>query len=114
MLQQLLQNSLQFTPHNGKVTVKAQQKAHTIEIIVSDTGCGIEMSDLPHLFEAFFRGRNSAPHHQGAGLGLTVVQSLVQRWHGKVAITSQPERGTQVDVNLPIASTQSTGHRFVI
>jgi hypothetical protein len=77
MLQHLLQNSLKFTPDQGKVYVRANFKGQQIEVSVSDTGMGIEMSDLPKLFNSFYRGRNALTHDiAGVGLGLVATAML--------------------------------------
>jgi signal transduction histidine kinase len=103
MLQHLLQNSLKFTPAQGKVYVRANLKGQQIEVSVSDTGMGIEMSDLPKLFNSFYRGRNALTHDiAGVGLGLTIVQQLVKRCGGSVSVTSHVERGSTFRLLLPI------------
>lgn len=112
ILQQLLENSLKFTPPAGKVQIKAQGQTQTVEIIVSDTGCGIAMADIPHVFDCFFRGQTPAGDAQGAGLGLTIVQSLVARWGGKITVHSRPGRGSRFQLLLPAAVDNSLGHRF--
>ncbi|MGL5033890.1 MAG: ATP-binding protein, partial [Microcystaceae cyanobacterium] len=75
MLQHLLHNSLKFTPPQGKVYVRVTLQGDRAEIAVSDTGIGIEMSDLPKLFHYFYRGRNAlGAETAGAGFGCAIVQ----------------------------------------
>lgn len=107
ILQHLLHNSLKFTPKGGKVYVKAHCQEQTIDLAVSDTGCGIEMPDIPHLFDCFYRGRNVAAANQGAGLGLTIVQRLVKRRGGTIKVNSHPGRGSYFYVKLPINADHS-------
>ncbi|MEB3160871.1 MAG: HAMP domain-containing sensor histidine kinase [Synechocystis sp.] len=102
ILQHLLHNSLKFTPQGGKVYVKAHRQEQTIDLVVSDSGCGIEMPDIPHLFDCFYRGRNGQTGEQGAGLGLTIVQRLVKRRGGTIRVNSHPGRGSYFYVNFPI------------
>lgn len=113
ILQQLLENSLKFTSSGGKVQIKAYHRGQEVEIIVSDTGCGIARADIPHLFDCFFRGQNAPPEQQGAGVGLTIVQKLVQRWGGKVTVQSRPGQGSNFHIFLPVVVDNSVGHRFV-
>ncbi len=101
ILQHILHNSLKFTPANGKVYVRVNQKNKGVEITISDTGCGIEMSDLPRLFDCFYRGKNVDANLQGAGLGLTIVKRLLQRWGGRIQVKSNRSRGTYVYCWLP-------------
>lgn len=102
ILQHLLHNSLKFTPPGGKVQVKAHRDAQTIHLLVSDTGCGIDMPDIPHIFEGFYRGRNVSPDKQGAGLGLTIAQQLIERRGGTIKVRSRAGQGSLFDIHLPI------------
>jgi signal transduction histidine kinase len=114
ILQRLLENSLKFTPRGGRVQVKAQGQSQGVEIIVSDTGCGVATAEIPHLFDFFFQGRQQISEELGAGLGLTIVQNLVQRWGGKITVQSRPGRGCSFHLLLPKAVDDSLGRRFVI
>jgi two-component system phosphate regulon sensor histidine kinase PhoR len=99
----LLNNSLKYTPSGGRVWVTAKRLDDYAEIEVRDTGTGISPSDLPHIFEHFYRGRNLPPDAvEGAGLGLSIVQQLLMYCGGNVVARSQPEEGTAVAVQLPI------------
>jgi two-component system phosphate regulon sensor histidine kinase PhoR len=105
VLRNLLHNSLKFTPASGRVYVQADRKDDLLEIIVSDTGVGIEHRDLPHIFEPFFRGRNFPPEEgEGVGLGLMVVKYLVEQCQGAIAVYSKPQKGTQIKLTLPISA----------
>lgn len=103
----LLNNSLKFTPPNGRVFVQASLKNETVELTITDTGVGIDSSELPHIFKSFYRGRNAiAENLGGAGLGLTIVQHLLQRCNGSISVTSQPSKGSTFTVSLPIFSNE--------
>ncbi|HEY2553298.1 MAG TPA: HAMP domain-containing sensor histidine kinase [Streptosporangiaceae bacterium] len=97
----LLTNALKFTPADGTVTVTVGQHDGKAVLRVSDTGAGIAADDLPHVFERFFRGRQTAGV-TGSGIGLTVVAELVHAHHGQVDLSSKPGRGTTVTVALPL------------
>lgn len=99
----LLNNSLKYTPSGGQVWVTASSTADYAEIEVRDTGIGISASDLPHIFEHFYRGRNLPPDAtEGAGLGLSIVQQLLLYCGGTIVAHSQPDEGTTIVVRLPI------------
>ncbi|WP_035989822.1 ATP-binding protein [Leptolyngbya sp. KIOST-1] len=99
----LLNNSLKYTPSGGRVWVTARSTSKFAELEVRDTGIGISASDLPHIFEHFYRGRNLPPNEtEGAGLGLSIVQQLLLSCGGTVVARSQPEEGTAIVVRLPI------------
>jgi signal transduction histidine kinase len=65
---------------------------------------GIDSSDLPKIFNSFYRGRNAtSPAIQGAGLGLTIVQHLLDRCGGSISFTSKPGKGSTFKVMLPVS-----------
>ncbi len=100
----LLNNSLQFTPAQGKVSVQAALKDESIELTVSDTGIGIESKELNKIFEGFYRTQaitTKGEKISGAGLGLTIVQQLVQRSGGKITVSSKVGKGSAFKVLLP-------------
>lgn len=68
------------------------------QILVEDDGCGISAEEMPHVFEPFYTLRE--PGH-GMGLGLYIVQEIIQEHDGCIAISSQPQRGTQIYLRLP-------------
>jgi signal transduction histidine kinase len=103
ILLNLLSNSLKFTSSNGRVYVQAALKQERVELTVSDTGRGIEMSDLPNIFNSFYRGKNlKSDQMNSAGLGLAVVKHLLNRCGGTIQVSSKPEKGTTVLLTLPV------------
>ncbi|RME56570.1 MAG: ATP-binding protein, partial [Caldilineae bacterium] len=94
----------------GEVRLSARVVDHTCEIRVEDTGPGIPEEDLPHIFERFYRvdksrSRRAARNGQssGAGLGLSIVQTLVERNGGRISAESAIGKGTTFIVELPLA-----------
>lgn len=104
----LLNNSLKFTESKGRVYVQASlHNQKLVELVVSDTGIGIESSDLPKIFDSFYRGRTpSSEQMSSAGLGLTIVQQLLQRCGGSISVTSTVGKGTAFKLLLPVASRE--------
>ncbi|MGF1482105.1 MAG: ATP-binding protein [Cyanophyceae cyanobacterium] len=100
----LLDNSLKYTASQGRVYVQAYLRHQAVEIVFSDTGIGIESHELPKIFDGFYRGRTAPTELASAGLGLTVVQQLLQRCGGSVSVTSRVGKGSTFRVLLPIAS----------
>jgi signal transduction histidine kinase len=99
----LLNNSLKFTPSKGRVRVQANLNNDVIELMVSDTGIGIDANDLNKIFNSFYRGRNAiAAEMAGAGLGLTIVQQLLKRCGGSISVTSKLGKGSTFKVILPV------------
>jgi two-component system, OmpR family, phosphate regulon sensor histidine kinase PhoR len=98
----LLNNSLKYTPSGGRVWVTARKVREYAEIEVRDTGMGIAASELPSIFDHFYRGRNLPPDEiEGAGLGLSIVRQLLLYCGGNVVARSQPAEGTTMVVRLP-------------
>ncbi len=100
VLMNLLINAAEATPDGGKITVSARKLTFvdSIEICVSDTGCGIPPDVLPHVFEPFFTTKPG----KGTGLGLSISATYVRRNKGEIRIDSVLKRGTTVTITLPI------------
>lgn len=99
----LLQNSLKFTPAGGHIRVLASLHGEYIQLDFTDTGAGIAASEIPKIFDSFYRGRLVPGQKMGAGLGLTIVQELLWRCGGSISVTSQVGKGSTFKVLLPIA-----------
>jgi signal transduction histidine kinase len=99
----LLSNSLKFTPPKGRVFVEAKLKNELVEIKVTDTGCGIDNQDLLHIFESFYRGKNTLQNNvSAAGLGLTMVQHLIKRCGASLNVNSNLGKGSTFTLTLPL------------
>jgi signal transduction histidine kinase len=80
-----------------------------VELVIADTGIGIGESDLPLIFDAFFRGDPARSRDTGgAGLGLAVARSVVERYGGSIGCTSAPGKGTTVRMTWPPAFSLSS------
>jgi signal transduction histidine kinase len=99
----LVGNALKFTSRGGAVHVSAEPTAEggaRIEVI--DTGVGIDASELPRIFDRFYRGAEAnEARGTGSGLGLSIVKSIVDMHRGTIAVESQVGRGTRFVVTLP-------------
>lgn len=98
----LVDNAIKYTPPNGRLEIAVATLPRSVRLSIKDTGVGISPEHLPHVFERFYRvdkARNRV--EGGAGLGLSIVQSIVQAHGGQVRIESQPGVGTHCTVQLP-------------
>jgi len=95
----LLSNAFKFTAEGGSVTLQAERSGDDLLLSVADTGIGIRPEDLERVFGKFERGGGLSP--SGAGLGLSLVKSLVELHGGRVEIDSEPGRGTCVTCRIP-------------
>jgi two-component system phosphate regulon sensor histidine kinase PhoR len=101
----LLHNSIKFTQTGGQVWVKAKQQGELIQLEFRDTGVGIAQSDIPKIFDRFYRARSNGEEPGGVGLGLSIVQELLLRCHGSISVKSKPGEGSIFSVQLPIFSS---------
>ncbi len=99
----LLSNAVKFTPNNGKIEVQLQQNHRYIQIIVSDSGKGINPEFLPYIFDDFWQADSSSTRkYGGLGLGLAIVRHIVEMHGGTVsAVSAGDGQGTRFTVNLP-------------
>jgi signal transduction histidine kinase len=99
----LVGNAVRYTPSGGRVHVRLQPADAGLRLVVEDTGIGIPADDLPRIFEEFFRSANARGHtSDGTGLGLSIVKAVAEMHGGKVAVESEPGRGTRFTVDLPL------------
>lgn len=119
VMNNLLENALNYTPEEGTVTIHAalipptssgsSKRTHPsafgeVEIRVHDTGSGIPAEDLPHIFERFYRADKARKRERGGtGLGLSIVKHLIQAHGGRVHAESLQGRGTTLSLRLPVA-----------
>lgn len=111
----LIDNSLKFTPPGGRVSVLLDCDARRGEAVlkVSDTGHGISPEDIPHVFERFYRGDKSRRREVcGNGLGLSICRSIVANHGGAIRVESVPGQGAMFEVRLPLGGTTATEQRL--
>jgi signal transduction histidine kinase len=95
----LISNAVKFTPPGGAIRVEAARREDVLLLTVADTGVGIAPADQARVFEKFERG----VHQSGAGLGLSLVKSLIELHGGTVVIESASGQGTRITCRLPAA-----------
>ena len=99
LLFNLFDNALKYTPEKGKVTLKLNRLDSKAEIVITDTGAGIPLEDLPKVFNRFYRA-DPARQSGGTGLGLAICQAIVESHDGTIHLESQVGRGTTVTVRF--------------
>ncbi len=103
VLDNIVDNAIKYTPPGGKVTVSASTANSLACIRVVDSGMGIKSEDLPHIFDRFFRVKGKDTRGiLGSGLGLSLVQKVIEAHQGSVDVESEPGKGTSFSVNLPL------------
>lgn len=96
----LIGNALKFTPKYGRIKISARVKEGEIIFSVSDSGPGIQESDIPHLFDPFWQAAQGSS--EGAGLGLAITKGIVEAHGGKIWVESEVGRGTTFNFSLPV------------
>lgn len=97
----LLSNAFKFTLE-GTIRISLHLNGEKVEFVVEDTGVGVSADELPHLFERFYRARQTrARSYEGSGIGLALVQDLIHLHQGTITVSSTPEKGTTFGVSLP-------------
>jgi two-component system phosphate regulon sensor histidine kinase PhoR len=101
-LSNLVDNAVKYTPEKGNIRVSARGEGTTVVLEVKDDGIGIPESDLPRIFERFYRVDKSRSREMGGtGLGLSIVKHVVQAHGGSVEVESRPGQGSLFRVILP-------------
>ncbi|MFT3665218.1 PAS domain-containing protein [Piscinibacter sp.] len=103
VLVNLLTNAIKYNRPGGCVRLSARGDGDTVTISVADTGRGLSAAQVEHLFEPFNRLGAEREGIEGVGIGLTIVKALVSGMGGRIAVTSEPGRGSRFDVTLPAA-----------
>lgn len=99
----LVENAIKHTPGGGRVSIaSAEEDPKQVIVSVSDTGIGIPENELPHVFERFYRvDKSRSRENGGAGLGLSIALSIVNKHGGTMSVRSQVGQGTTFEVRLP-------------
>ena len=89
----LLKNCMEHTPEGGRIEVEAEETAIFTQITVTDSGPGFDPSDIPHLFERFYRGSNAS--EESLGIGLALSRAIVSRQNGTITAENAPGGGAR-------------------
>jgi PAS domain S-box-containing protein len=99
----LVENAIKYTPNGGQVLVRVRATKADLTFEIRDNGIGIAPSDLSHLFEKFYRGKQREARSQhGTGLGLAIVRSIAERHGGRVWVESELGKGSSFFLRVPI------------
>jgi len=104
LLQNLLDNAIQYTPEGGQIDVSATAEAREAVITVTDTGIGIPLADQERIFERFYRVDAARSREAGGtGLGLSIAKHIVEAHGGRLWVESAVGRGSKFFVAIPLA-----------
>jgi signal transduction histidine kinase len=101
----LVQNAIRHTQPGGLVVINTTCMNDAVAVRVRDTGEGISPDEIPHIWERFYRGKETRNHPMvGAGLGLALVKELTEAMGGSVSVESIQGIGSCFTISLPLAS----------
>ena len=104
VLMNLLGNAIHYNKPSGDIQIKTSTETGSAILTIADTGVGIGASDLPHIFERFYRADPSRSLAQGhTGLGLAICKAIIKAHSGSITASSEPGTGTTFAIKLPIA-----------
>ncbi|MHB1685096.1 MAG: sensor histidine kinase, partial [Bacilli bacterium] len=106
----LLDNARKYTQPEGAIRIEVARRGEIVSIVIQDSGEGIPAEDLPHVTERFYRADKARSRQEGGiGLGLAICREIVERFRGRLIITSSGEDGTRVEVVLPGVEGEGEG-----
>lgn len=104
----ILDNAIKYSPENSVAHIRTKILGKTIQIIITDSGKGIDQKDLPLIFDRFYRA-DPARTTSGYGLGLPIAKQIIEEQGGSIAITSKPGKGCTVMITLPYSAKLQQG-----
>ncbi len=104
----LIHNAVKFSSPHSSVTVGVRREGTSVEASVEDRGMGIAASDLPRIFERFYKADRSRVAGGGTGLGLAIAKHIVEGHGGRLAVRSEEGAGATFTISLPISDTAQT------
>jgi signal transduction histidine kinase len=107
VLGNIISNAVKFTPEGGRIVLRCRPIPEAVVIEVGDTGPGIPIDKLPHIFDKFYQVGDQA-RSKGAGLGLAIAREIVDAHGGNIAAESEPGRGTVFRIVLPMFHSVSS------
>ncbi|OUA04442.1 two-component sensor histidine kinase [Bacillus thuringiensis serovar finitimus] len=97
----LLDNAMKYTNGGGQIQIDCTQTSSSIRIQVKDDGIGVKEEDIPKLFDRFYQGDKARSTSEGAGLGLSIANWIVEKHYGKILVESKWGEGTCFEVIFP-------------
>ncbi|MFC1602289.1 ATP-binding protein [Pseudomonadota bacterium] len=108
VLENLIGNALRHTPAGGSVTLALKQNQESVLVSVMDSGSGIDMADLPHLFKSFYRAKKQGSGEGHAGLGLAIAKRIVELQGGTIGAENRQHKGSNFCFTLPVWRNKET------
>jgi signal transduction histidine kinase len=101
-IQNLVDNAIKYTKNGGNITFEFNKIENAVQVNIKDTGCGIPEDDLPLIFDRYHKGTNNKDQSAGFGLGLAIVQRIMELHDSIISVKSKINEGTTFSFNLPL------------
>jgi two-component system, OmpR family, sensor histidine kinase CiaH len=100
----LLDNAIKYSPSNSRIWINMSEEKKDIIVKIKDNGLGIKSSDLPFVFNRFYRADTSRSKEKidGYGLGLSIAKSIVELHRGQISVDSKPGKGSEFIIHFPM------------
>lgn len=93
----IIKNCVEHTPQDGSLSINYEENPLYSEIIIKDSGEGIDKKDLPHIFKRFYKGRNSSKS-DSVGIGLAMAKSIIESQNGDIYVRSEKNKGAEFHI----------------
>ena len=103
VLENLVRNAIRFTPAGGEVTLSISERPQSVAVAVSDTGPGIPDTEIPRIFDRFYRSeQGEESRSDSSGLGLAIVKRILDLHESRITVVSKVNAGTRFEFELPL------------
>ena len=93
----IIKNCVEHTFSNGSLDISYEKNSLYTEIVIKDSGEGIDKKDLPHIFKRFYKGKSSSKE-DSVGIGLAMAKSIIEGQKGDISVKSEKNKGTQFNI----------------
>ena len=101
VLRHVLENAARYTPAGSRIVLRSRRVGDRVELLVEDNGPGIDVYDLPLIFEKFYRGKAGGRGGKGSGMGLAITRAILAAHGGAIGVESTPGKGTTFRIEFP-------------
>lgn len=115
ILYNLLSNALKFTPQQGEISITLScSQEDGLQLKVQDNGEGIEVGELPYIFDRFYQTKaTQLKHSEGSGIGLALTKELVELQSGVIQVESEFQQGTTFEIQIPPQNNNNISDNFI-
>ena len=97
-IENIIKNCIEHTDKNGRLTISSKGTNLYTSLIITDSGCGIEPEDLPHIFERFYQGKNA--HCESVGIGLALAKTIFEKERATITVNSEIGVGSEFEIRF--------------